>query len=173
MRTSRVLWLVSATIIYFTAPSAQAKPPVRVVSKELHCSLEIPDGWKRRADVPKPMWLYIGPMDKGFASNVSVTISPQSAPALPEAKDFFASVRAQFSNKATVTETTKTTLNGQPAYSCRLVRRVAGAAAIETRQLYSVYNSRIYVFTFTEAAAMKKKYDPIGDQMIDSFRFEK
>ena len=168
-----------AAIVCFVVPSAQAKPPVRVVSKDLHCSMEVPDGWKRKTDAPKSTWFYIGPMQFGFATNISVTLASDVSKTtakrtkIANEKIFFEAVRKQFGKMGTVYDTQKTMLCGQPAYSYRATTNFSGRKDFEVHQIYCFYDGRDYVLTFTYPPSLKKKYDPIGDQIIASFRFEK
>ena len=173
MRTARILLLSIMAIVCFASLAAQAKPPVRVVSKELHCSMELPDGWKRQPMAMKNVLLVTGPVSDRFATNINVLTRPAPSSSLPDIKTFSASLRQEYGGKGTLYAIKQTTFGGLSAYSSRAHLRVAGRSDIENRQVFCVYKNSFYIFTFTTTAAQKTKYETVGDKIIASFRFEK
>ncbi len=173
MKTLQTLPVAGIALFVFTVSPAQAKPPARMVSKALHYSLEVPDGWKHSASGNKTVDIFVGPADKGFAPNVNVIIQPSPTPALPDSKVFFDGLRKQYGTRGTLIETKKTTFGGRPAYATRARIRGAASVTVENQQIFCVYQNSFYIVTFSETAAQSKKYNPIGDKILASFRFEK
>ena len=174
MRTARIILPSIMAIACFAALSAQAKPPVRVVSKELHCSLEIPDGWKRMKDIPKTICVFVGPMENGFAATVNISLAPDDLNGLSARKNdidekaFFTGVRKSIGKMGTIYDTKKTTFHGETAYTCVAHTHLPDRADAEVRIICCVCDARIYYITFSEAVARKKKYDLIGDKILAS-----
>ena len=91
---------------------------------------------------------------------------------MPDEKKFSDALFKQYGKYCKMLALRKTTLGGQPAYLYRVRLSIPGYPVIENRQIVCVYQGGGYVFTFTELAALKAKYEPIGDKIIASFRFE-
>ncbi|HLV79527.1 MAG TPA: hypothetical protein VKT32_04570 [Chthonomonadaceae bacterium] len=146
-----------------------AAKPARYVDTYYHYSFQPPAGWQRKADLPRPYVAYIGPEENGFAANflVSVYAKPVEANELSRFMK-----RVQIKN-GVMYAMKPTTLGGLPARTWRTHLHVPGHVPVENRQWVCITRNHAFELTFTMLPAARKQFDPVCDQIVKSFRWEK
>jgi hypothetical protein len=148
---------------------AFAGPTPRYTDAQNHYSFQPPEGWTRKTDLPKPVVGYIGPVEDEFAVNFNVNIHGRPVEEA-DLDQFIAGIKIA---NAEMYDRAKTTLNGMPARSWRTHLKIPGHAPMENRQVVCIYNKRAYELTFTMPPSVVKKYDPVFEKIVASFRWEK
>ena len=149
--------------------SAAAGPTVRYTDAESRFSFQPPEGWQRRPDLPRPVVAFIGPEEEGFAVNFVVNIHNKPVEEA-ELDKFVQQIKIE---NGEIYAQTKTTLNGKPARAWRTHMHVPGHPLLENRQIVCIFNKRAYELTFTMPPVAVKKYDPVFEKIVASFRWEK
>ena len=152
---------------------ALAAPPVakpaRYVDNDYHYSFHPPAGWTRKPDLPRPYVAYIGPAQNGFAANFLVNVYGKTVED-NDLDNFMKDVKIKggvmYARKHTM-------LDGLPARSWRTHLHLSGHPPMENRQVVCVRQNHVFELTFTMLPATMKQYDPVCDQILKSFRWEK
>lgn len=148
----------------------------RYVDKIFHFGFTPPAGWKRVTEnMPENAVLYQGPKDKDVAPSILVrseivsskmTLDNFVQQAREQAKMYRGASYIGGEGKAIK-------LDGVPAYTWRKKIQTYRKEVVETRQIFSLYNSRGYTLTLTAQADVARKYDKTFDAVLASFRWEK
>ncbi|HLK56593.1 MAG TPA: hypothetical protein VKU00_08515 [Chthonomonadaceae bacterium] len=160
---------VSAVALCALLWNASAGPTPRFTDAENHYSFQPPEGWQRRMDLPKPIVAFLGPEEEDFSANFSVNLMGKPV----ENEDLDKLVAQVKIENGDIYARTKTALNGIPARAWRTHLHVPGHPVVENRQILCVYNKRVYELTFTMKPDTVKKYDPVFEKIVASFRWEK
>lgn len=146
-----------------------AAKPARYVDSYYHYSFQPPAGWTRKAHLPRPYVAYVGPAQNGFAANFSVIVYGKTV----EDNDLNSFMKSVKIENGVMYARKRTTLGGRPAQSWRTHLHLPGHPLVENRQVVCIWKEHAFELTFTMLPATVKKYDPVCDQILKSFRWEK
>ncbi|HZT40596.1 MAG TPA: hypothetical protein VFA07_00325 [Chthonomonadaceae bacterium] len=160
-------------VLPFVAAGAMAAPPAakpaRYVDTYYHYSFQPPAGWTRKTGLPRPYVAFVGPAENGFAANFFVTVYAKPV----ENNDLNAFMKDVKIKNGVMYARKRTTLNGVPAQSWRTHLHLPGHPPVENRQVVCIRQDHAFELTFTMLPATMKRYDPVCDQILRSFRWEK
>jgi hypothetical protein len=155
------------------APTKPQKASTRYEDKQWLYSFQPPAGWKPvpSKDLPKPMVGFSGPNENGFAVNCVVNFHTVAVKAGQEEK-FVESVKEEYKKYGTLSELKRFRHQGNIAFGWRTV--LSGTnKGLENRQVVFFFERRAYELTLTLPTANRKKYDPVFEKIVASFRFGK
>jgi hypothetical protein len=150
--------------------SARHKGPGRVYNAKNGFSLVPPQGWIDKGEFTGAFMFFTGPVQDGFAANLSVNVQRGSASAketMPQLKSALKSVFAKYQPM----DDGFTTIDGKEALF------VSGKFQMGTFQLqnlqYQIFaRNRVYTITFTDLAANFAKNRPLFEQVATSIRVD-
>ena len=161
------------------ATGALAAPPVakpaRYVDTYYHYSFQPPVGWERSPNMHRPYVAYVGPAENGFAANFSVNVYAKPVED-NDLNTFMKDVLNTFkkdTRNGVMYARKRTALGGLPAQAWRTHLHLPGHPPFENRQIVCVRQNHAFELTFTMLPATMKRYDPVCDQILRSFRWEK
>lgn len=137
---------------------------------EFGYAFQIPKGWTRKTDIPRPMLVYMGPVHAGFRVNMNVYVEEVGALSLADYVRM--SKEAVSKTKGiTIRYTNKRLLGGDSAYFFQSEVELEGKPKLINRQVLCVRNKRGYVMTFTGAPVSMKKYNAVFNKCLASFKW--
>lgn len=167
-RAKRALALPFCAALLASSPTGAAPKNARYVDRDAGFSFQPPDGWLRKAGLPRPLAAYVGPTENGFAANFSVNLYANRVEKGGEQK-FIDSVKIEHGE---IYERKRVRLAGKPAWAWRTRLTVPNYPTLENRMVVCFHNGQAYELTFTMHPALKTKYDPVYNRIAASFRFE-
>lgn len=136
--------------------------------------IQYPADWEKQVIGQNP--IFFSPLQDGseFRENVNVTVEDLSKtrPTLEQYKEansnFIKIFFDNFNLNFNLVETTPTKLGGSPAY--KVIYTVTQQDnAVKQLQIYSIYNNRGYILTYTATPETYAKYLSLVEIMADSF----
>lgn len=161
--------MLPAVLLCCSADGVAARSEGRFRDPEGRYSFAPPPGWKLKTGLPSPIVAFIGPEENGFAVNFMVNIYSRPVKSDEEVA-FVRSIKVQH---GALYALKRTTLGGYPAHCWRTHLRVPKFPELENRQIVCFHENRAYELTFTMTPSAKRRYDPVFDRVVASFRWEK
>ncbi len=140
----------------------------RYVDGDHNFSFAPPAGWKRKPDVPAPAVDFAGPKSGKFTTNIAVNVYATAVRPADEAK----LVQGIAVKHGTVYAIGPAKLGGLPAHSWRTHLQVPEFPILENHQVLCLHGGRAVEITLTAPPGAMKKYEPIFDRLLASFRWE-
>jgi len=144
----------------------------RYSSPQYGYSLEVPPGWVRKTDMPRPYVAFLGPVVDNYQTNFSIYTEPAANKSLAQ---FVKVARKTIAGSKIVRlkSSSQTTLSGTPAVALQTLVTEAGSQPSAVRQILAVHKGRGYTLTFTTRPGDLKVLTPVFKRVLSSFRWEK
>lgn len=134
-------------------------------------SLDVPPGWIRKTDIPRPYVAFLGPVANDYQSNFSIYTEPAANKSLAQfvkvARNTVAKTKSVRLQKSGPTK-----LGGRPAALLQTLVTVNGSEQSVARQILAVHKGRCYTLTFITRPADLKVMSPVFTRVISSFKWQ-
>lgn len=162
----------AAVLLAASNPGLARQESARYIDKEFRYAVTPPPGWTRKMDMAKPYVAFVGPEEAGFQPNLNIYTEPAAHKTL--AQYVRVSRETITASKAMRLQSDrKATLGGSPAQMLQSLVAAGGQTPATVVQILAVHGGRGYIVTFTAPPAAIKKYTPVFDRVLASFRWQK
>jgi hypothetical protein len=165
--------LVALTVLAVSQVAAGAgESASRYVDSQYGYSFEPPAGWTRKTDMPRPYVAFLGPMESGSQVNLCIYSAPAAHKSFGQyVKDAKETISKRSDMRLQSDRRDK--LAGVPAQLFQSLVTARGFEPAISRQVVAVRGDVGYIVAFTAPPQAYKKYVPVFDKVIASFRWKR